>query len=163
MQWSPGTGLTLRARERSPPGVSIIALAGCAPRVPLAAGTSGIRRTATVTSRGPVGWAPALDLQWGRRPELHGVINHRQQLSRERIQVDLVAQPGGVRLHRPGGVVLTAVEAAIHHHLDAATGWLEQGGHGQRGPGHRPARGISAHPAEQLAKDQNRGGVDASQ
>jgi hypothetical protein len=33
----------------------------------------GIQRSATVTSRRPVGWARVPDLGWGSRPKLHGM------------------------------------------------------------------------------------------
>ena len=55
----------LGALEPSPPGSSIVVLTGRATRVPQAAGTGGIQRTITVTSRRPVGWAPVPDLGWG--------------------------------------------------------------------------------------------------
>ena len=71
---SPKTGLTHGTSwEPSPPDGSVIVLAGRAIRVPLAAVTSGIRRTVTVTRTGRSGWAPASDLRWERRPNLHGM------------------------------------------------------------------------------------------
>ena len=75
----------LGALEPSPPGSSIVVLTGRATRVPQAAGTGGIQRTITVTSRRPVGWAPVPDLVWGRSPKLHGMQGVRTvfpQLSR---------------------------------------------------------------------------------
>jgi hypothetical protein len=54
-----------------------------ATRVPQAAGTSGIQRSVTVTSRRPVGWAHGCDLGWGTRPKLHGMQGVRpDQLQR---------------------------------------------------------------------------------
>jgi hypothetical protein len=62
---------------------------------------------------------------------LHRLIHHGQQLCRERVQIDLLAQPGAKCLDRLGGVVAAPVEATIHRGLDAAAGWLEQRRHGQ--------------------------------
>jgi hypothetical protein len=59
--------------EPSPSGGSIVILADRATYVPLAAVTSGLQRTVTVTSRRPVGCAHIPDLGWGRRPKLHGM------------------------------------------------------------------------------------------
>jgi hypothetical protein len=49
----------------------------------------------------------------GRRGWLHRLVHDREQLGRERVQVDLVTQPGTERLDGLGGVVLAAVEAPI--------------------------------------------------
>ena len=57
---------------------------------------------------------------------LHRLVNHRQQLGGEGIEVNLLAQPGGERLDRVGRVVSAPVEAAVNHLLDAAAGRLEQ-------------------------------------
>jgi hypothetical protein len=74
MQWSPGTGLTLRGElEPVAAGANTVVLAGRATHVPQAAVTSGIQRALTVTQSRPLGWAPVPDLQWGRRPKLHGM------------------------------------------------------------------------------------------
>ena len=91
----------------------------------------------------------------GLKPErdpgrLHGLVNDRQQLGGEGIEVDLVAQADAERFDRLGGVVLASVEAPVNRLLDAAAGRLEQGGHGQGGPGDRPARQLGADPARQL-------------
>jgi hypothetical protein len=71
---SPRTGLTLGPSwEPSPPGGSIVVLAGRATHVPQAAVISGIQRTVTVTRRGLVVWTPAHDLGWRSGPNLHGM------------------------------------------------------------------------------------------
>jgi hypothetical protein len=59
--------------EPSPPGASVVVLAGRATRVPQAAGTSGIQRTVTVTPKGPLSWEPAPDLGESTGPKLHGM------------------------------------------------------------------------------------------
>jgi hypothetical protein len=51
--------------------------AGRATHVPQAAATSGIQRSATVTSRRPFRWASPSDLGWGRRPKLPGMQGSR--------------------------------------------------------------------------------------
>jgi hypothetical protein len=51
----------------------MVVLAGRATRVPLAAVTSGIQRTTTVTSRELSYWAHSSDHGWKRRPKLHGM------------------------------------------------------------------------------------------
>jgi hypothetical protein len=55
------------------------------------------------------------------------LVNDREQLGREVVQVDLIAQPTGERFDGPGRVVLASVEAAVHRLLDAAAGRLKQG------------------------------------
>jgi hypothetical protein len=74
---------------------------------------------------------------------LHRLVNDRQHLGGKGIEVDLVAQAGGERLDGLGRVVLAPVEAAVNRGLDATAGWLEQGGGGQGGAGHRPELGGS--------------------
>src|SRR5215203_4769866 len=60
---SPRTGLTLRPSwEPSPPGASVVVLAGRATHVPNGAGTSGNQRTVTVTRRKSLNRSPAPDL-----------------------------------------------------------------------------------------------------
>ncbi len=49
---------------------------------------------------------------------------------------------GAEGLDGPGGVVAAAVEAPVDRLLDPPAGRLEQGGHGQGGPGHHPARRV---------------------
>ena len=51
----------------------VVVLTGRATRVPEAAGTSGIKRTVTVTRRGSLSGPLTPDLGWGRRPRLHGM------------------------------------------------------------------------------------------
>jgi hypothetical protein len=51
-------------------------LTGHATRMPQAAITSGIQGSIRVTRQGPLA-GPVSDLQWGRRPKLHGM--HRGQ------------------------------------------------------------------------------------
>jgi hypothetical protein len=78
------------------------------------------------------------------RPDL---IDYRQQLGGEAVQVDLLAQPGAEPRDRLAGVVAAPVEAPVHRPLDAPAGRLEQGGHRQGRAGHHHGR----VPAEQLA------------
>jgi hypothetical protein len=59
-------------------------------------------------------------------------------------------------------VVAAAVEAPLNHALDAASR-LEQGGHGQRGAGDRPARRLAADAAEQVPQAEDHGGVDGAE
>src|SRR4029450_1867572 len=80
---------------------------------------------------------------------LHGLVDRGQQLVREAVQGDVVTQGGGEGLDGPGRVVAAAVEAAVDRGLDAAAGRLEQGGHGQGGPGHGPTGRAVAEPAGQ--------------
>ena len=89
----------------------------------------------------------------GSKPErdpgrLHSLVHDRQQLVREGIEVDLVAQAGGEHLDCRSRVVVASVEAAVNHLLDAAPGRLEQRGHGQGRSGHDQA-GLSP---EELAQ-----------
>jgi hypothetical protein len=80
MKRSPGQASPSgSAGEPSPPGASIVVLAGRATRVPQAAVASGIQRTITVNSRRPVGRAHIPDPRWGRRPKLHGMQGVRIQ------------------------------------------------------------------------------------
>jgi hypothetical protein len=104
----------------------------------------------------------------GRQPQrrlggLHGLVNRGQQLGRQRVQVDLVAEAGAERLDGPGGVVAAPVEATIYTVLDAAAGWLEQRGHGESGAGDRPTRRLIADASEELSKDEDGDGVDAAE
>jgi hypothetical protein len=82
--------------------------------------------------------------QRGRR--LHHLVARGQQLGRQRVQVDLVAEQGAEPLGGPNRVVLAPVEAEVDRLLDATAGRLEQGGHGQGRPGHRPARRPGPDP-----------------
>jgi hypothetical protein len=59
--------------EPSPPGRSIVVLAGGATRVPQAAVTSGVQRTVMVTRRTPLRRSRVADLGWGRGPKLPGM------------------------------------------------------------------------------------------
>src|SRR5215204_5347108 len=90
-----------------------------------------------------------------RRPEpqrgagrLHRLVDQGQQLGREGVQVDLLVQPPAERLDGGRGVVAAPVEAPVDGLLDPAAGRLEQGGHGQGGPGH----GQAGVPAQELAQ-----------
>ena len=72
-----------------------------------------------------MGQAPGL----GSRPQghlgrLHRLLGHGEQLGREGVEVDLLAQPGTEGGHRLGGVVVAAVEAPVDQGLDAAPGRL---------------------------------------
>jgi hypothetical protein len=69
-------------------------------------------------------------------------VNNRQKLGRERVQVDLVTQPGAERLDGLGHVVAAPVEAPINRLLDSAAG-LKQSSHGQGGTRYRPTRRIA--------------------
>jgi len=86
---------------------------------------------------------------------LHRLLDHRQQLSRQRVQVDLVPEAGAERRDRAGGVVAAPVEAPVDRGLDAAAGRLEHPGDRQRRGGHDQA-GL---PAEELAEPQDHPGV----
>ena len=81
-----------------------------------------------------------------RRGRLHSVGTDNQQLLRQRIQVDLIAESMAERFNGLGGVVLAAVEASIDYRLDAAAGWLEQGSHGQGWPRPPPSSGDLRPP-----------------
>jgi hypothetical protein len=50
-----------------------------------------------------------------RRGWLHCLVDHRQQLGRQRVQVHLLAQPGAERLDGLGRVVAAPVEPAVDH------------------------------------------------
>jgi hypothetical protein len=73
------------------------------------------------------------------RAGLHGLLDHRQQLASQGLEVDLLAQPGAERL-----VVAAPVEAAVHRLLDAAAGRLEHRSHGQGRPGYDQAGTLGA-------------------
>jgi hypothetical protein len=91
------------------------------------------------------------------------VVDQRQQLGRQGVQVHLVAEAGAEPLDGQGCVVLAPVEAQVDRLLDAAAGRLEQGGHGQGGRGHRPARRPLADPAGQLPQGQDQPGIDSAE
>jgi hypothetical protein len=55
-----------------------------------------------------------------RRGWLHRLVDHRQHLGRERVQVNLIAQASAERRDRLSCDVLAPVEAPIHHRLDMA-------------------------------------------
>jgi hypothetical protein len=59
----------------------------------------------------------------GRRGWLYRLIGHLEQLRRDGVQVQLVAEPSPERLDRLCRVVLASLESAIHDLLDAAAGW----------------------------------------
>jgi hypothetical protein len=65
---------------------------------------------------------------------LHGLVNDRQELGGEGIQVDLVAPAGGERLDGLCGVVFASVEAAIHRGLDTPPSRAKDRRRGQRCP-----------------------------
>jgi hypothetical protein len=92
----------------------------------------------------------------------HGLVNDRQQLGREGVEVDLVAQAGRERLDGLGRVVAAPVEAPVNRPLNATAGRLEQRSGGQGGASDRPARRLGADPAEQLAEDQDDTAVDGA-
>ena len=62
-----------------PPGENIVVLAGRATRVPQAAVTSGMQRSVTVTSRGPLSWMLPTDLGLRQGATLHGMQGVRVQ------------------------------------------------------------------------------------
>jgi hypothetical protein len=65
-----------------------------------------------------LGGACGAQPQWslGR---LHRLLGHGQQLGGQGIQVDLLVQPAAERLDCLGGVVATAVKAAVDRAWDA--------------------------------------------
>jgi hypothetical protein len=67
---------------------------------------------------------PHRRLRW-----LHRLVDHAEQLGRERVEVELLTQPGGERLDGLGGVVAAAVEAPVDQVLDAASQRPKQGSH----------------------------------
>src|SRR6266545_4691707 len=79
---------------------------------------------------------------------LHRLVDHREQLGSETVEVDLGMQPGAECLDGPGRVVAAPVEAPIDGLLDAPAGRLEQAGDGQSGAGHCPARRLGADPTK---------------
>jgi hypothetical protein len=99
---------------------------------------------------GAVGWRPQPQRHAGR---LHGLVDHGEQLGREGVKVDRLAQPGAQRRDGPGGVVAAPIEAPVHRLLDAAAGRLEQRGSRHPGPpapargGQRAGRGEHQHEA----------------
>jgi len=74
----------------------------------------------------------------------------------------VVPQPGRERLDGAGGVVVAAVEAAVHGPLDPAAQRLEQCRHHQCGRGHDQA-GRAPPGADRLAEDQHAERVGAAQ
>jgi hypothetical protein len=48
-----------------------------------------------------------------RRGRLHGLVDHRQQLGPQHVQVHLIAQASAERLDSPGRIVAAAVEAPV--------------------------------------------------
>jgi hypothetical protein len=60
------------------------------------------------------------------------LVNDRQELGGEGVEVDLLVQAGGERLDGGGGVVLASVEAAVNRLLDAAPGRSEHCARRQR-------------------------------
>ena len=87
------------------------------------------------------------------------MVDYRQQLGGQRVQVHLVAEPAAERGDRAGGVIAAAVEAAVDQGLDAAAGWLEHCRYRQ-GRGRHDQAGVAA---QQLPKPQHDRGVGASQ
>jgi hypothetical protein len=98
-----------------------------------------------------------------RPGRLHRLVHHGEQLGRQGVQINLVAEADAEGLHRRGRVVPAAVKAPVDHCLRAASGRLEQGRHDQGRPSHHPARRVAAHPAEQLPQHQHRAAVDGAQ
>ncbi len=58
---------------------------------------------------------------------LHRVVNYRDQIVLQGIQVRLVAEFGVESRQSPGRIVLLAVETPVHERLDAATQGVEEG------------------------------------
>src|SRR6266545_7011447 len=79
---------------------------------------------------------------------LHGLLDHRQQVGSQRVQVDLLAQPRAERVDGPCRVVAAAIEATVDQPLDASAGGLEEGGQRQGRRGDDQA----VVPAEPLAQ-----------
>jgi hypothetical protein len=71
---------------------------------------------------------------------LDRLVDHRQQLALQGVQVNLIPEPGREPLHGPRGVVAAAVKAPVDHPLDAVAQRLEQRRGGQGGGG-RPTGG----------------------
>jgi hypothetical protein len=72
-RWSPGTASLYSEAETRRCQVEAASFAGRATRVPQAAVTSGIQRTATVTPTGPLRWVLAADLDRCHGEKLHGM------------------------------------------------------------------------------------------
>jgi hypothetical protein len=70
--------------------------------------------------RGPVGTQPERDV--GR---LHRLPYHTSKIVVQRLQVCLVAKPGGEGFQGLSCVVLPAVETAVDKRLNAASQWVE--------------------------------------
>jgi hypothetical protein len=93
------------------------------------------------------------------RGRLHDLADDRDQLGRQGVQLDLLAQPGAEPRDRLGGVVAASVEASIHCRLDPAAGRLEHRRDRQRGDRHDQA-GVTA---QQLAEAEDHAGVAADE
>jgi hypothetical protein len=93
------------------------------------------------------------------RRGFHGLVDDGEQLSRERVQLDLPTQPGAERLHGLGRVVVAAVEAPVDQRLDAAAGRLDHRRHGKGRGSHHQAGAL----AEELAEPKDDASVAAAQ
>jgi hypothetical protein len=60
---------------------------------------------------------------------LHRLVEHAQQLGRERVEVNLVAEPEAEGLDGSGCVIASPVEAPVDPALDTTPYRLEQRGH----------------------------------
>src|SRR5512133_1242654 len=88
------------------------------------------RRTLGVASGAPGATVSCLMVRGGAQPQrhrrwFHGLVDHGQELGRERVQVDLFPEPSAERLDGLGRVVAAAVEAPVDRLLNAATGGPE--------------------------------------
>jgi hypothetical protein len=99
-----------------------------------------------------------------RRPlRLDCLVDDRQQFGRRRGQVDLVVESSAKRLNGPGRVILAAVEAPIHHCLDAAAGGWNRAATARVAPATAQFGVSPADTAIHLPQDKNGAGVDGGQ
>jgi hypothetical protein len=71
--------------------------------------------------------------------ELHGFLDHPEQVIRKTLEIHLITQPDGELLYRPGRVVPAPVGAPVDEALNASPSGTKESGHGQRGPGYGEA------------------------
>jgi hypothetical protein len=71
------------------------------------------------------------------RPGIVSPVDDAEHIRLDPVQVDVIAQSGGHRLDREGGVVPRPVEAPVDDRLGAPPERSEQGDDEQRRAGHR--------------------------
>ncbi|HEX9131107.1 MAG TPA: hypothetical protein VF844_02320 [Ktedonobacteraceae bacterium] len=64
-------------------------------------------------------------------PRMHRLVDHRDQLAPQLLQIHPVAQRRAKSVQRFGRVILLAIEAAINQVLDAPAQWLKERGNGE--------------------------------